>query len=178
MPLVLAALAVLLLLALFVLGLPLSLVRRYRMGTARRPARRWVATVNVLALALSTGLFLLAAGLTNLWVEEALRYTLAGLAAGALLGLLGLAATRWETAPGSLHYTPNRWIVLGLMLLVTGRILYGFWRAWQAWRSLGSGADWLAETGVAGSMAAGAAILGYAFAYSWGVRRRLLRHSA
>jgi hypothetical protein len=44
MPLLLAALVLLLLFALGLLALPLSLVRRYRMGTARRPARRWIAT--------------------------------------------------------------------------------------------------------------------------------------
>lgn len=178
MPLVLAALALMLLLALFFLGLPLSLVRRYRLGTARRPARGWVAAVNVLTLSLSTGLFLLAAGVTGLWVPDALAYTLAGLAIGGVLGLLGLAATRWESTPGSLHFTPNRWLVLALMLVVTARLLYGFWRAWSAWGRVGPGSEWLAEAGVAGSLAAGALILGYTLTYWVGVRRRLLRRAA
>lgn len=178
MPLVLVALALLLLLALFFLSLPLSLVRRYRMGTARRPARGWVAAVNVLTLALSTGLFLLAAGVTSLWVPDALVYTLVGLAIGGVLGLLGLAATRWEATPRSLHFTPNRWLVLALMLVVTARLLYGFWRAWSAWGSTGPGGEWLAAAGVAGSMAAGAVVLGYTLTYWVGVRRRLLRHAA
>lgn len=175
MPLVLAAVAILLLVALFFLALPLSLVRRYRMGTARRPARGWIAAVNVLTLALSTGLFLLAAGVTGLWVPDTLAYAFAGLGVGGVLGLLGLAATRWEAARGSLHFTPNRWLVLALMLVVTARLLYGFWRAWSAWGSSGPGADWLAEAGVAGSMAAGAVVLGYTLTYWVGVRRRLLR---
>jgi hypothetical protein len=175
---VFALLALLLLVPLFLLGLPLSLVRRYRMGTARRPARGWVAAVNVLMLALSTGLFLAAAAVTSVWVPDALVYTLVGLAIGGVLGLLGLAATRWETTHRSLHFTPNRWLVLALMLVVTARLLYGFWRAWAAWGSVGPGAEWLAAAGVAGSMAAGAVVLGYTLTYWVGVRRRLLRHGA
>lgn len=175
MPLVPVVLALLLLLALFFLALPLSLVRRYRVGTARRPARGWIAAVNVLTLALSTGLFLLAAGVTSLWVPDILVYSLLGLTAGGVLGLLGLAATRWEATPGSLHFTPNRWLVLVLMLVVSARLLYGFWRAWAAWGSGGPGAEWLAAAGVAGSMAAGAVVLGYTLTYWVGVRRRLLR---
>jgi hypothetical protein len=175
-PFVLAALVLLLILPLFFLTIPLSLVRRYRVGTARRPARGWVAAFNVLALALSTGLFLAAAGVSSLWVPDALAYALVGLAAGGVLGLLGLAATRWEAAPGSLHFTPSRWLVLVLLLVVTSRLLYGFWRAWTAWRSTGPGSGWLAEAGLAGSMAAGALVLGYTLVYWVGVRWRLLRH--
>ena len=178
MPLVLVALALLLLVALFFLGVPLSLVRRYRAGTARRPARGWVAAFNVLTLALSTGLFLLAAGVTSLWVPDALAYTLVGLGIGGVLGLLGLAATRWEATHRALHFTPNRWLVLALMLVVTARLLYGFWRAWSAWGSTVLGTERLAEAGVAGSLAAGALILGYTLTYWLGIRRRLLRHAA
>ena len=175
MPFVLAALVLLILPALFLLAVPLSLVRRYRVGTARRPARGWVAAFNVLALALSTGLFLAAAAVSGLWVPHALAAALAGLAAGGVLGLLGLAATRWEAAPGSLHFTPSRWLVLVIMLVVTSRLLYGLWRAWTAWRSTGPGTGWLAEAGLAGSLAAGALVLGYTLTYWVGVRRRLLR---
>ena len=177
MPLVFALLALLLLVPLFFLGLPLSLVRRYRMGTARRPARGWIAAANVLTLALSTGLFLVTAAVTSFWVPEALPYAFVGLAAGGVLGMLGLAATRWEAGPRSLHFTPNRWLVLALMVVITSRLLYGFWRAWTAWRSAGPGTGWLAEAGVAGSLAAGALILGYTLVYWIGVRRRLLRNA-
>ncbi|HUO85769.1 MAG TPA: DUF1453 domain-containing protein [Thermoanaerobaculia bacterium] len=176
MPLVFVLLAVLLLLVLFVLSVPLSLLQRYRTGTARRPARGWVATVNVVSLIVSTGLFLLTAAVTGLWVADALLYALLGLAVGALLGLLGLAATRWEATPRSLHFTPNRWLVLVLMLVVTARLLYGFWRAWGAWRTTDQLAGWLAEAGLAGSLAAGAVVLGYALAYWAGIRARVQRH--
>ena len=146
-------------------------------GRAAKAARGWVVTLNLLALALSTGLFLATAAMTSRWVPDAFLYTLLGLAAGAVLGLLGLATTRWEATHPSPHFTPNRWLVLALILVVTARIVYGFWRAWEAWRSTGPGAGWLAEAGVAGSMAAGALVLGYALTYWLGVRARLRRHA-
>ena len=153
--------------------LPVSLVQRYRVGTARRLARGWVVTLNLVALVLSTGMFVTGAAVTTVWVPGALSYALAGLAAGGVLGLTGLALSRWEATPRALHYTPNRWLVLGITLVVTSRVLYGFWRGWQAWRSAADGTLWLAVSGVAGSLAAGAVVLGYYLVYWAGVRRRL-----
>jgi len=156
-----------------VLALPLSLVMRYRAGKARRLDRRWVATLNLLAIALSAGIFLWAAAITSFWLPDAFRYSLAGLLGGGLLGLLGLALTRWEETPQALHYTPNRWLILTINLAVTMRLLYGFWRGWQAWRTDGPDSSWLASAGVAGSMAVGAIVFGYYLTYSAGVRWRL-----
>jgi hypothetical protein len=155
--------------------LPLSLVMRYRAGTARRPARTWVATVNLVGVAASAGLFLGAAALTAVWVPDAFRYALMGLAGGVVLGLLGLALTRWEATPRTLHYTPNRWLVLGITLVVTARLAYGCWRGWQSWRWSTDDSSWLASAGVAGSLAAGAVVLGYYLTYWAGVRQRLRR---
>jgi hypothetical protein len=60
-------------------------------------------------------------------------------------------------------------------LIVTARVLYGFYRSWQAWSAgLGHTSE-VALAGVAGSMAAGAVVLGYYLAYWLGVRRRLRR---
>ena len=101
---------------------------------------------------------------------------MAGLAAGALLGLIGLWWSRWEATPTSLHYTPNRWLVLAIMLVVGARIFYGFWRGWHAWRAAGGDESWLAAAGVAGSLAAGAVVLGYYLAFGAGVWLRLKRH--
>ena len=157
--------------------MPLSLVLRYRAGTARRQARGWVAIVNVVLLALSTSLFLLGAGLTSIWVPHAFTYSVLGLLGGIALGIVGLWLSRWERGPGSLHYTPNRWLVLGVTLVVTARLLYGFWRGWNTWRHTGE-TSWLAAFGIAGSMAAGAVVLGYYLSYWLGVRRRLQRHTA
>jgi len=169
-PLVLLAVA--LLLAPIVL-IPLSLVLRYRAGTARRQARGWVTTINLVGLAISTGLFLMGAGLTSLWVPHAFTYSLLGLLGGIALGIVGLWLSRWERAAQALHYTPNRWLVLAVTVLVTARLLYGFWRGWHTWRHAAEGTAWLAAFGVAGSMAAGAVVLGYYLSYWMGVRRRL-----
>jgi hypothetical protein len=155
---------------------PLVLVQRYRAGTSRQLARGWLATINLAGLALSVVLFLAGAALTSLWVPDALRYTLAGLAGGCVLGLVGLALTRWEPATRSLHYTPNRWLVLAITLVVTARVLYGFWRGWQSWRSAVDGGSWIVESGAAGALAAGAVVLGYYLTYWAGVRRKLTRH--
>lgn len=173
MPLILLAVA--LILAPIAL-MPLALVLRYRAGTARRQARGWVATLNLVALAISTSLFLLGAALTSLWVPHALSYSLLGLLGGIALGIVGLWVSRWERAPQSLHYTPNRWLVLGVTLVVTARLLYGFWRGWDTWRHAAGETSWLAAFGVAGSMAAGAVVLGYYLSYWMGVLRRLRRH--
>jgi hypothetical protein len=155
--------------------MPVTLVQRYRVGTARRLARGWVATVNLLALVLSSCLFLAGAAITTIWVPDAFTYSLLGMAGGCVLGLLGLALTRWEIAPGSLHYSPNRWLVLTITLTVTGRLIYGFWRSYEAWRSGLSGGSWLVASGVAGSLAAGALVLGYYLTYWAGVRWRVKR---
>ncbi len=157
---------------------PLSIVQRYRMGTSRQRARGWLATLNVAGLLLSSVLFLISATLTAVWVPGALTYAATGLTLGALLGMLGLWLTRWEPSAGALHYTPNRWLVLGLMLVVTARIGYGLWRAWHSWRAGLEGEPWFVAAGIAGSMAAGAVVLGYYLTYWIGVRRRYRRHSA
>jgi hypothetical protein len=87
--------------------------------------------------------------------------------------MIGLLLTRWEAEPGALHYTPNRWLVLAITLVVTARLAYGFWRGWQAWRAGIAGNSWFVASGVAGSMAAGAVVLGYYLVYWMGVRRRV-----
>ena len=155
--------------------LPLTLIQRYRVGTARRPARAWVAALNLAALAFSTALFLITALVTTRWVPDAFRYALMGLGAGCVLGLIGLVLTRWEPKGTTLYYTPNRWLVLGVTLVVTGRVLYGFWRSWQAWRSAFEHTTWVVQSGVAGSLAAGAVVLGYYVIYWTGVRRMIRR---
>ncbi|HUG54738.1 MAG TPA: DUF1453 domain-containing protein [Vicinamibacteria bacterium] len=174
---ILAALAALWLGLLAIAALvPVSLVLRYRAGTVRRMARGWVAVLNALILATSVVFFLVVAALTSLWVEDALRYALLGLAGGGVLGLAGLWTTRWEAAPETLHYTPNRWLVLAVTLVVTARLLYGAWRGWHAWATRPEDGAWLAAAGVAGSLAAGAVVLGYTLTYWLGVWWRLRRH--
>jgi hypothetical protein len=177
MPFIALAVALLVLLALTALLIPVSLVQRYRVGTARRLARGWVATINLVMVGMSAALFLLAAAVTSAWVPEALIYSVIGLLGGGLLGVLGLWLSRWEMTSRSLHYTPNRWLMLGIMLVVTSRLVYGFWRGWQTWRVSPDTASWVAAAGVAGSLAAGGVVLGYYLTYWAGVRRRLTRHN-
>ena len=175
MPVLFVLAAFLLVILAAIVLMPLSLVQRYRVGTARRLGRRWFATLNIFGILFSIVLLVIGGAITSYWVQSALTYTLAGLVAGALLGLLGLAITRWEPGPRGLYYTPNRWLVLAITLTVTARVLYGFWRSIQAWRSGLSGGSWFVESGVAGSLAAGAVILGYYFVYWLGVRRKIAR---
>ena len=153
--------------------LPLSIIQRYRVGTSRQRARGWLIWLNLFGLSVSTLLFVIGAAITNIWVPRALAYTLAGLAGGFALGLLGLVLTRWEISPRGVHYTPNRALILMITLLVTARLLYGLWRGWHNWRAAVGGDNWLAQSGAEGSLAAGAVVLGYYVIYWAGVRRRL-----
>jgi hypothetical protein len=173
---ILAAVAVLLLVVVLgVVLIPISLVQRYRVGTSRQRARGWLATMNVVAIGLSTTLFLLGAAVTSFWVPRAFPYALLGLALGTGLGLIGLWITRWER-DDELHFTPNRWLVLAILAGVTARIGYGFWRAWESWQSGAAGGSWVVRAGAAESLAAGAVVLGYYLIFWFGVRRQLQRH--
>jgi hypothetical protein len=148
------------------------------MGTSRQRARGWLASINLAGLSLSVVLFLAGAAVTSLWVPHALSYSAVGLACGCVLGIIGLWLTRWEPAPGSLHYTPNRALVLAITLVVTARLIYGFWHGVHTWRAGFDDASWLGAAGIPGSMAAGAIVLGYYLAFWIGVRRRLRRQMA
>jgi hypothetical protein len=171
-PLLIALAVVIAAFALTLALLPFAIVFRYRYGTKRRRARAWVATINTLSLLASATMFLITAAITNRWAPPALAYSAAGLAGGGILGLLGLALTRWEHRHDSLHYTPSRLLVLSVTLVVAARIAYGFWRAWNTWRSGAGDASWLAAIGIPGTMAAGAVVLGYYLVYWAGVRSR------
>ena len=140
MPVVVAAILVVLA---SVALIPVSLVLRFRMGTARRRARGWVAAVNLCAVAVSAALFLAGALAASRWVADAPAYTLVGLAAGAILGLAGTVLTTWEYRAGRLEYTPNRWLVLTVTGVVAARVLYGFWRSWQAWQGGVESTAWI-----------------------------------
>ena len=176
MPLI-PLIAVLLLVVALILAMPLVPVLQYRAGTVRRRGRRWVATLNLVMIVLSAAIFLSVVAITNFWVSDALRNSLLGLMGGCLLGLLGLGFTHWEETPQAVHYTPNRWLILIITLVVTARLLYGIWRIWHAWSSSGSDTSWLHEAGIAGSLALGAILLGYYVAYSAGLRWRLRRRN-
>jgi hypothetical protein len=129
--------------------------------------------LNVFATCLSALLFLVGAAVTTVWVPRAFSSALMGLAGGCVLGLIGIWLSRWEAAPGSLHYTPNRWLVLGITLVVAGRVIYGALRAWYAWGGVADDASLVAAFGIPGSLAAAATVLGYYLSFSIGVRFRI-----
>ena len=156
--------------------MPLMLVQRYRVGTARQVARGWLATLNAVGFAVSAVILLVSAAFTNIWLPNAVVYTLAGLGVGCLLGAIGLAISRWEVTPASVHYTPNRWLVLGLTLVISSRLIYGMWRSWHAWQTRVDDTSWIAASGAAGSLAAGAVVVGYYLAYWIGLRWRIGRY--
>lgn len=164
MPLLVLLLVLIAIVALIPLLIPLSLILRYRAGTARRQARGWIAAINVIATLISTFIFLCTAAIMNIWVPRAFVYTILGLLGGISLGLIGLWMSKWEKSPEGLHFTPSRLLVLAITLVVTARIAYGIWRAFH-------------ETAdVANTLGAGAVVLGYFLAYWNGVQRRIKRH--
>lgn len=174
MPLLLIPLLVLALFALWLVLLPLSLCARYRGGRARRRAQGWVVRGNAWLVAVSVPIFILSSWISTRWVPDALHDALIGLLAGALLGILSLWLTRFERDGQALWYTPNRWLVLALTILVAMRILAGLWVGWRHLASHAPSA--LAAWLDAGAWAAIAGLfLGYGVAYLWGLRARLPR---
>lgn len=169
----LAALALLLLPLAVIALMPFMLLQRYRAGTARRQARPWIATLNAIAMIFSAAFFMTAAAVTSLWVAGAVVAAAEGMAAGIVLGGAGLLLTKWEPTARTLHYTPNRWLVLMVTLVVTVRVLYGFVRGWLALQAATGAGSFIDGFGVAGSLGAGAAVLGYYLAYAIGLRYRL-----
>jgi hypothetical protein len=172
--LLLIPLVVLALVTLWLLLLPISLWARYASGRARRRAQHWVIRGNAWLLALSVPVLLLSAWLASHWMHAALRDALLGLLLGVLVGIASLWLTRFERDDKGLIYTPNRWLVLGMTTLVALRIAGGLWIAWRhaTGGAVDALADWIeagAWTGVAG------VFLGYALAYTWGLRARLSR---
>jgi uncharacterized membrane protein len=155
----------------------LSLALRYRAGTARRQARRWVASVNVWATSLSAVFFLSFTLLLSFWVGSASQFALIGMSCGGILGLLGLAMTRWESQPEGLFYTPSRWLALIITLAIAARFAYGWWRATHSRSGASAGQHWLiTASGTQLSLAVAAGLIGYYLVYSIGVRLRLTRH--
>lgn len=188
MPLLLIPLLIVGFVLLWALLLPLSLIQRYRSGKARRRVQGWVAFTNAGLLSLSLAMFFVSACLALLWEQSltswasvltaghALAYAIAGASCGALLGLLGLALSRFEVKQGSLYYTANRWLVLSLTLLVAARIALLFWQLWMHWRTADAELTKLVDNPFLDHrsvFAAGGLLLGYYWLYTWGL---YLRH--
>lgn len=154
---------------------PVLLIQRYRAGSSRRVARRWLVWLAVISTGTSALFLLLSSAFTNIWVSDAFGDTALGLSAGCVIGVAGVLLTRWEATPRSLHYTPNRWMVLVITLLVAARVLFGFYRAGVAAESGMTGGDVVGAFGVAESLGAGGLVIGYYLAYHVGVIWRIRR---
>jgi hypothetical protein len=153
----------------------LSLTLRYRAGTARRQARRWVASLNVWMTSFSAVLFLSFSFLVSFWLGTAFRFALIGMGCGGILGLLGLAITRWERRSEGLFYTPSRWLAILVTLAIAARFVYGWWRATHSGSSVPQ--HWvMSASGTELSLAVAAGLIGYYFVYSIGVRLQIARH--
>jgi hypothetical protein len=155
----------------------LSVALRYRAGTARRQGRGWIANLNVWMTSLSAVFFLSFAFLISFWLGTAFRFALLGMCFGAILGLVGLAMTRWESQPEALFYTPSRWLAILVTLAIAARFVYGWWRATHSGSSASGDQHWLlTASGTELSLAFAAGLIGYYLVYSIGVRLRLARH--
>jgi hypothetical protein len=175
-PIILFALLFFVLLALGGMVL-LSLALRYRAGTARRQGRRWVASLNVWMTSFSAVLFVSFTFLLSFWIGSAFRFALIGMGSGAILALLGLAMTRWESQPEGFFYTPSRWLALLVTLAIAVRFVYGWWHATHAGSSASTDQHWLmTASGTQLSLAVAAGLIGYYLVYSIGVRLQVSRH--
>ncbi|MFL6529256.1 MAG: hypothetical protein ACJ8HU_09405 [Chthoniobacterales bacterium] len=176
MPIILFALVLFVVLAFGGVVL-LSLALRYRAGTARRQGRRWVATVNVWMTSISAVLFIFFTWLMSFWLGPTLRFVVAGLFIGSILGLLGFALTRWEVEPQGLFYTPSRWLALLVTFAITLRFAYGCWRAIHPVAAPSPAQNWfMTASATQLSLAVAGGLIGYYLTYAVGVRLRLMRY--
>jgi hypothetical protein len=175
-PIILFALLLFVLLAIGGVVL-LSLALRYRAGTARRQGLRWVANLNIWMTSCSAVLFLAFTFLISFWLGTAFRFALIGMCFGGILGLFGLAMTRWESQPEGLFYTPSRWLALVVTLAIAARVVYGWWHATHSGSSASGDQHWLtAASATELSLAVAAGLISYYLFYSIGVRLQLALH--
>jgi hypothetical protein len=115
--------------------------------------------------------------LLSFWVGSAFRFALIGMGCGAILGLLGLAITRWESRSEGLFYTPSRWLAFLVVSAIAARFVYGWWRATHSGNGASGDQHWLiTASGTQLSLAVAAGLIAYYLVYSIGVRLRLMRH--
>lgn len=133
MPLLLAIpLAVIIALAVFVVLFPLSLLQRFRMGTAPRQARGWLLMINLVSAGMSSVLFLIFSLVAAAFWPGAISHAAFGWACGLALGVLALRLTRFERTTQGLFYRPNLWLMLALTALVVVRVIAGWCMAGAA----------------------------------------------
>ncbi len=99
-----------------------AIFRRVRRTIGRQPYQPRRMQVRMIVLGLA-GAIALAFSFRNVEVGGAM---VAGLVAGAALGLFGLRHTKFETTPQGQFYTPHMFIGLFVTLLFLGRLAYRF----------------------------------------------------
>ena len=140
---------------------------RRSFGRQRVQPRRMTVRITLLAL---IGILVLGAS-PNLW---ALGAVLAGAACGALLGLLGLRHTQFQSTSEGRFYTPHTYIGLSVTALFLGRLVYDallFSHDMQAF-SAGPTALLAAEQSNPLTLALSGAVIAYYLTYYFGVLRR------
>jgi hypothetical protein len=133
--------------------------------------------MNMWMTSFSALFFLSFALLFSFWVGSAFRFALIGMGVGGILGLLGLALTRWESRSEGLFYTPSRWLAFIIVLAIAARVVYGWWHATHPGGNATGNHHWLitaSDTQL--SLAVAAGLIGYYLVYSIGVRLHLTRH--
>ncbi len=140
---------------------------RRSFGRQRVQPRRMTVRITLLAL---IGILVLGAS-PNLW---ALGAVLAGAACGALLGLLGLRHTQFQSTSEGRFYTPHTYIGLSVTALFLGRLVYDallFSHDMQAF-SAGPAGLAIAEQSNPLTLALTGAVIAYYLTYYLGVLRR------
>ena len=172
MPLIL----LLLLVPIVVIALmPLMLIQRYRAGKARRLARPWVATLNLAVMAFSAVFFLLRRAVHDDLDSQGVHGRGDGTGGWCPARRARAGDHPVGTDTRALHYTPNRWLVLIVTLIVSARVLYGLFRSLAMAQAGFSGGALVTAFGVPESLAAGAIVIGYYLAYNAGLRWRIRR---
>ena len=97
--------------------------RRLRQNIGRQPLRPRRIISSIVIFSVVSVMFAIA----GLEFPKILIGLGGGLLVGALLGLLGLRLTKFETTDEGHFYTPNTHIGVGLTVLFIGRVIYRFW---------------------------------------------------
>lgn len=104
----------------------LMVYRRVRRNFGRQPLRTGRLAVRSVFLAIVAGLLLMVGLAGGIGASTAGWGVLAGLAAGGILGLVGLRMSGFETVAGQHWYTPHPGLGLALTALMLGRLAYRF----------------------------------------------------
>lgn len=114
-------------------------------------------------------LLVLLLGFAALSHVERLAWLAGGVVAGALLGVYGLAKTRFEPTPQGLFYTPNAHLGIALSLLFVGRIAYRFIEIYAVHPDVPHGMDDFARSPL--TLAVFGLLAGYYISYAIGLVR-------